>query len=230
MTTHIRIQESPRLEISKTVEQMDFVSRSYGLGIWPTPEVKSIWKHDLGLMRECLDLKQVRLELIGADRSIVFQLQMNFGLSRQFPRRDSARGVELPLIERSTIAAHRVLVDRLDKESHYRHLLKMNWSPAEKLPRRQGTAFDSDHASKISGGRLRGRYHVDQSARHRLRITQSGGRGFAFADSLDNPQIQGVFCLQDHAPADVAFVLGAVMTALLVQTPRGIQARSIQST
>jgi len=222
------IDKSIQLEVSKAVEQLAFVDRSYGLRVWPNEESKQAWKHDLGLMRAFGDLDHVRLELLAADKSVLCEFRINFnGKPNGQGIVDHADGVELPLLHRHQIADSRVIVQHRERNGQYRHLLHLKWATAETLRRRPGAAYDSEHASKITGGRQTGRFHVGNEARHNLVITHAGRRNYAFARDLDL-RVNGVFLHRTHAPAGVQFQPGMRITAVVVQTPLGFQARNIQ--
>jgi hypothetical protein len=59
-----------------------------------------------------------------------------------------------------------------------------------------------------------------------LLITQTGTRGFAFAKDLDFSEAP-VFLLSRFASPTMTFRPGMLVTGIVVQTPRGLQARSI---
>ena len=64
----MNVTQKIRTDVSKAVEQLALIDRSYGRGIWPTARSKEDWKHDLSIMRAHGDLQQVRLELLDATR------------------------------------------------------------------------------------------------------------------------------------------------------------------
>ena len=223
------IPKDVQLEVSKAITQIDFVSRSYQLGIWDDPNHKNAWMHDLNLMRLHDDLKEIRLELIGHDLSVLFEMRLKLGQLACDTRfaADSAAGVELPMLDRKQIASHRVLVDRRGKDDFYRAWLQLNWQSAKLLNRRPGKSFDSEHARKITGGRLNGSFHVDEKSVCQLRVYQTGGKGYAFAESTDGRGMANVFCHEKFANG-LKLTPGQLIRAVVVQTPRGLQARSIQ--
>lgn len=227
--TPIHISDTVKLEVSKIVEQVAFVDRSLSLGLWTSEASKQDWKHDLGVMRAFDDLEHVRLELLAADQTVVCEFRLAFNSRAGGPRRlDSGQGVEIPLIERCLIAGQRVVITRRGREAQYKDLLKIRWGPAETLRKQDGDAFESEHAHAITGGRQRGEFYVGTTARHRLVVTQTGTKGYAFAKDLDLG-VDDIFLLPKFAPAGLLFHPGQQLTAVVVQVPRGLQARNIQA-
>ena len=214
--------------------QLDFFARSIQLPGWPSPERVECWKHDLGVMRAFDDLKQVTLELLDETSAILHEFQITFGHTRLTASRlvDSAQGVEVVVLspaQRQLVKRCRFIVRYHRQDGAYKHLLKLNWGPAETLAKRAQHAYDSEHARKITGGRCRGDVRVADSARHVLRITSAGGRGYAFADSDDEDGVKNVFCHERFASAGLALQPGRRIRAIVVQSPRGLQARSIEA-
>lgn len=223
------ISDAVKLEVSKAIEQLAFVDRSLSLGLWPSEASKQDWKHDLSVMRAFDDLEHVRLEVLAADQRVLCEFRLAFNGSAGGPRRiDSGRGVEIPLIARRLIAGQRVIIERRGREAQYKDLLKIRWSPAETLRKQDGDTFESEHTHAITGGRQHGEVYVDPAARHRLIVTQTGTKGYAFAKDLDLG-VDGVFLLPKFAPAGLQFYPGQQLTAVVVQVPRGFQARNIQA-
>ncbi len=221
------ISESVKLEAEKAIEQLRFVDRSYNLGIWPDCQAKGTWVNDIALMREFDDLTSIRLELLGSDQMVLFEFKIDFNgpgnAGRLF---DPGRGVELPLVDRGQVAGHRVVVERRGRDAAYRSFLRMRWAGAEQLRKRAGSSFGSEHTRKITGGRQQGSFHVGDEARHRLVVTQTGSRGFAFARDLDTGQ-EGIFLHSANARPGLTFQVGQNLSAILVTVPSGIQGRSI---
>jgi len=184
-------------------------------------------------MRAFDDLKRISLELLDGQGAILHEFQMTFGHAPVSGQRilDSAQGVEVVVLsaqERQQVTSFRFLVRYHRQDQSYKHLLKLNWSPAEAKIKRAQHAYDSEHARKITGGRCHGGVRVADSARHVLRIKQAGARGYAFADSDEADGLKNVFCHERYAPAGFALQPGRVIRAIVVQSPRGLQARSIE--
>ena len=220
---------NPHLAASKAIAQLAFIDRSYNLNIWPTEESLQIWTYDIGLMLEHQDLQHVRLELLDADRAVLFEYRIDFASEGKCrPLRDTAQGIELPVFDRQRVADHRLVVQGHGRAALYRHLLKLKWDTVPTLPKRPGDTFVSEHAGKVTGGRQKGAFHVGDLARHRLVVTQVfPGRGYAFARDLDLG-VDGVFLHAKFAPKGLRFRLGLSLQAVVVQTPRGLQARAIR--
>jgi len=104
----------------------------------------------------------------------------------------------------------------------------MPWGPAASLPKSAGSTYASEHAASITGGRQAAAFHVTHAARHRLVVTQTGTKGFFFAKDLDLDR-DHVFGFVKHLPLGFDVRVGATFTALVIGTPRGLQARSIES-
>ncbi len=216
------------MQSKKVVSQLDLIGRSYGLPIW-APQSKEDHQHDWGVMLAHDDLQSVSLELIAADKTVPYWFKFHFARKKAKGRViDSANGVELPvLFDHASVTSHRLIIQQRGRESVYRHLLKIGWGPAETLRKRRGNTFASEHASKITGGRQTAKIHVSAEARQRLVVTQTGNDGYAFGD-VPARGWKGVFLHKKFAPPGLQFRIGQQITALLVQVPRGVQARAIQ--
>jgi hypothetical protein len=217
-----------QLEVSKAVEQLAFVDRSYNLGIWGSETVKNDWKHDLGVMRTFGDLSHVRLELLASDKTVLFDFGIDFRDRRNGARTlDSAKGVELLVFDRRLTAGHRVVVEPYRSVEQYRQHLRMAWNGVERLAKRPGGTIQSEHTQRITGGRQQGTMHISSEARHNLVVTRTGSNGYAFASDLDLG-IDGVFLHRNFAAPGCIFRTGQRLTAVVIQTPRGFQARNIR--
>lgn len=215
-------------EISKAVEQMALMSRTYGLNHFKTRKEKDDWKHDLSVMRAHGDLKHLRLELLDAKDKVVAELTIQFqGAGQRCRLADSGRGLEMPVLDRDSVAGSRLLIRQSGKEELYRHLLRMSWSPAGERARSRGSTYAGEHCGAITGGSSQGRFFVSDTSRHRgtiLRVVRD--RGYAFA--RDTRTGTDVFLHFKFAPG-VRLKVGQRVSYLLVQTPRGLQARSVQA-
>jgi hypothetical protein len=215
------------MQVSKVVKQFDLVARSYNVPIW-APQSAADHLHDWGVMLAHADLQSASLELLAADKTVLYELKIHFQGEKVKPGLiDSAKGVELPVLNRAAVAGHRLIVSRNGREATYRHLLTIQWSPAETLRKRPGDSFASEHAAKITGGRQTAEVHVSAEARQRVVVTQTGDAGFAFGD-VPAKGWKGVFLHRKFAPPGFQFRLGQQLLAVCVQTPRGLQARAIQ--
>ena len=218
------------LEISKAVRQLTFLDRAYNLAIWSSDDYCASFTHDLELMRAADDLASVTLQLIDRAGAVCGEYRIAFGQggSRTAHTKVDSGGIEMPVIDRSTVTGKRVIVDRRGNDQGYRSHLKLNWSPAPKLEQRAGDSYASEHAARITGGRETGAFFVAASARHNLVITNATPKGtYAFAKDLDMNR-DGIFLLRQHAP-NVPFQIGARLTAVIVATPKGLQARAARA-
>jgi cold shock CspA family protein len=225
---HMRVPEKYRLQVSKAIEQIAFATRSYDLPKFRAAGEKNQWIHDLGLMLAHDDLADVRLELLGDDDTVVAKMEIAFDGEADGKRHaDHADGIELPMIEINRVKRCRAVVRRRDRAGGYEDLLRGSWSSAEALPERDGSDYSSEHARRISGGRQSGRFFAEAAARHYLEVTRTGDREYAFARDLDLGA--DVFLHPGYASDDVGrFQCGQELTALVVQTRRGLQARAIE--
>lgn len=222
-----------QLEIKKAIYQLEFWSRQYNLNLWSSSQHRDNWEHDLGVMRMKNDLRSLQLELLDNRQKVLHEFRITFAHgASQSKVVDSANGVEVLVLkpkDRARIVGHRLTVRHITGMESYRHLLQLNWSSVQKLQRHSYQRYESEHAKRITGGRLQGQFHVDQQSRHLLRITNAGARGFAFAESIEDRDMQGIFCHEKFAPANFVFQPGLKVWAVVVQTPRGLQARSIEA-
>jgi hypothetical protein len=213
--------------VKKVVSQFDLVARSYNLPIW-APQTAADHQHDWSVMLAHGDLQSASLELLGADKTVLFEFKIRFeGQKPKAPLIDSAAGLELPVLDRAAVAGHRLIIQQNGREAAYRHLLKMTWSPAQTLHKRPGDTFASEHARKITGGRQTANVHISAEARQRLVVTQTGDNGYAFGD-VPSKGWKGIFLHRKFAPPGFQFRIGQQLLAVCVQTPRGLQARAIQ--
>ena len=216
-----------KLSASKVVAQIAFICQSYGLTVI-NGSIDDL-KADLATMLVNDDLRSVRLELLGSNNKVLFEFKVTFRSGASGGRSvDSAKGVEVPLLDRRLVKERRLIIQQNGKEARYKSQLKINWGPAATLPKSVGTVYDSEHAASITKGRQAAKFHVSDAARHRLVVTQVGTLGFFFARDLDLDR-DGIFVLKKHLPPTFEIRIGARFTALVIATPRGLQARSVQA-
>jgi len=224
-----RISKAAKIEASKLVQQFAFIDRSLNLGIYRSSQAIEDQKHDLSLMIAFHDLAWAKLELIDHQERVfsAFKVELDGEPTGQRVP-DPGEGVELSLLDRKQLARHRVVIQRRNRVFDYRHLLAEHWEPAKTLSNRVGDTYRSDHARRISGGRHKGEFFTSADQRQRLLVTQTGNRGYAFGKTLDN-RFHGIFLHEREMSAGARKPrCGDHVTALLVQTKRGIQARSIR--
>ncbi len=218
-----------KLEVSKAMRQLMFADRAWALGIWSSETYVADFTHDVELMRAVGDLTGIRLQLLDRFGAVCGEFAIDFlgDGKRVDPVKVDSAGIELPVVDRHSIASHRVIVNRIGLEEKYRPYLRLSWGPALNLRQTAGDQYASEHAAKITGGRQTGTFFVGSSARHLLVITngpQNGKGNFAFARDETMNQ-DGIFVMRKHAP-NVPFIVGTRLTGVVVSTPKGLQIRA----
>lgn len=221
--------EPVRLEATKAIHTLTLVDRAYSLGIWPSPEEKAKWLNDIGVFLAFDNLNSMSLELLGADKTVVAEVKINFGQQANGKAGGVTAGTEVPVLDKKSVAGHRVIVRwKAGNQEQYRHLLRLNWQAAETLRRRQGDEFANSQARK-TGGRQTGSIFASKDSRHTLVVTRPiGTRGFGFADCPDLG-LTGVLLHIRHLRGLKGLRLGQHVTAQIVQLPQGIQAREVRT-
>jgi hypothetical protein len=225
----IAMNNTARIAVEKAMRQFDFVAQSYHLNNWYKDKSRQDLVDDLVLMLEHDDLEHFRLELLDAQSTVRFEFRIDFGADGQVKNlRDSAAGVEVPVMPPGLIANYRLLVNPWPpkKIDQYKHLLKRGWGTVPPFRKDAGDVIESEHARKVTGGRQKGTIFVDAAARHRLVVTQVFPT-YAFGRDL-TLGLDGVFLLSKYAPQGLKFHAGLILLAVVIQTPRGLQARAIQ--
>jgi hypothetical protein len=230
----VPVTETARFTVTKALRQIEFVDSAYNLGVWSSDKEREDWEHDLSLMRAHDDLTAIRLELLATDNTVLFEFQilLDGGQAAQ-PKGarglvDSAKGVELPILDVSLVASHRVVISHNARRAAYGHGLRKCWTKVATAPKRKGATYDSEHARAITGGRQSGAFHVSDESRRTIVVTRAGEHGYAFGKDLDTG-MDSVFLHEKFAPKGTVFRPGLRLTAVLVQTPKGVQARAIQA-
>ncbi len=221
--------EPVRLETEKAIHTLTLVDRAYALGIWSSPEEKAKWLNDIGVFLAFDNLNSISLELLGADKTVVAEVKINFGQHASGKAGGLTSGTEVPVLDKKLVTGHRVLVQHKNgNAAQYQHFLKFNWSPAETLRRRQGDEFANSQARK-TGGRQTGSIFASKDSRHTLVVTRPiGTKGFGFADCPDLG-LTGVLLHIRHLRGLKGLRLGQRVTAQIVQLPQGIQAREVRT-
>ena len=216
-----------RIAVEEAMKQLDFIARSFNLDLYPIANRQDL-VDDLVVMLEHADLEYVMIQLLDARSTIRFEFRIEFAADgRRGDLRDSAAGVEVPVLPSGLITSLRLLASRHRKMDLYRHLLKNpNWSPAPSLPRDAGDLIEPEHIRCVTGGQQQGRMFVDAGARHRIVVTHVHPT-YAFGRDL-TLGLDGVFLLSKFAAPGLKFLPGLNLQAVVVQTPRGLQARAIQ--
>lgn len=213
-----------RLLAQKLVGQMRTIDRTYDLKLLADIEA---WVNDLAVMMANNDFTGISAELLDNSGKVFYAHRIDVIERHGKPELYSDGGMALPILDRSRLGKARIVVHRkCDNQSSYASLLKLNWSNVERAERESGKSFSDTHANKTTGGHGKATVHVGDSLRVELTIIRSGGKGFAFA--TDESGNLAVFCHAKHAPDGYQFKVGSKISAVLVQLPKGIQAREIQ--
>lgn len=221
-----------RVQIEKAIRALEFVAGRMGRRLFSSQDERAKWIHDLELIRRLSNLKTVTAEYIGSDKAVVFEHEIAFSPNGHAKGMmvDSGGGVELPVFPLDLIKAHRLVMVEHDRSqrSLYQHLLMVQWTTVECLKKAKGTSVPSVHHEKITGGNNSGSIFVCDLARHWGRITHvADGRGFAFAK--DETLGRSVWLHVSHAPKGFVFREGARVSYVVVDVPKGLQGRDIQS-
>lgn len=218
-----------KAEVKEAIHTLALADRAYGLGIWATPEEKEKWLNDLGVFLAFDNLESVSLQLLGADKTLVAEVKISFGQRANGKSAGAPHGKEVPVIDRKLVAGHRVIVQHKNGNSgQYQHLLRMNWSSAETLRRRNGDEFDTAQARRTSG-RQAGQIFLSKDSRHELVVTRPiGNKGFGFA-SCPQLKLEGIFLHERYLRGVRELKLGQRVTAQIIQLPDGLQAREVRA-
>lgn len=225
----VAVSSATRLEVSKAMAQVEFIDRAYSLKLWTSRAVARQWAHDLELMRHFDDMRGITLELTDSGNCVLFAFHIEFDQQAGGRLVDSGTGVELPMLDRGRVRGHRLIIQHEGGMERYRHLLAMKWADAPTLHRTRGTSYESEHARKITGGRQSGSFFVDNHERRLVVVTQVGSLDYVFAKSIGRPEVQNVFIHRKWAAPGVDLKAGVRLSALLVVTPRGVQARDVRA-
>lgn len=219
-----------RLTISKVAAQIALAQKVYGRCLGLDEASRENTLADLALMLSNQDLKRIDIDLIAdGGQRILHQFSWEFhGDAVATGSVDHARANEFPVIDLTKVDSHRFVVHRHGHEGIYRHLLRINWSPAADLELVATTQTEAAHTSKITGGRVTGTLRVADTDRYKLRITRTGTKGYAFGQDLDHP-LRSVFLHPKQATPGTQFRIGQVVTAVLVATPSGFQGKQIHT-
>lgn len=220
--------EQALLAASKAVHSLALIDQAYSLNIWNDPVHRKNWEWDLAVKLQNRNLKSVRIELVDSSDTVICEATIHFK-SRSGSVTNGAKGIEVPLVDHRYVARHRVLVTTVNPdESPYRHLMKLNWSSVETLRRAPGSNWSTTHSRK-TGGRQQGKLHVSSQARQTLVITRPiGSKGYGFADCPAQGK-SGIYLHLRHVdPMAARLGAGGRISALLVQTLDGIQARDVK--
>jgi cold shock CspA family protein len=222
-----RVGEYNALMASKAMRQLRVIDQSRNFKLFSSDKEYEDLVHDVGVMLEYQDLDGVSLQALDKEKKVIFEFKIAFAVNgANGKKRDASGGIEIPLLDPSSVAGARWLLHRKGKEPEYKHQLRLSYGAAAKRDYADDSSFNSDHAAAITGGRQTGRVRVANQNRMPLTVVRVGGRGFAFAQDAAG-KLQ-VFCHASEAPTDHSFSVGQKITAVVVQVPKGLQARQIR--
>src|SRR6266404_3876270 len=73
------IPERVKSEAREAIHTLQLVDTSYGLGMWQTAEQKDKMLNDIAIFLGFDNLNSIRLELLGADKTVVAEVKVSFG-------------------------------------------------------------------------------------------------------------------------------------------------------
>lgn len=209
----------------KLVGQLRTIDRTYDLRLLGDPVA---WAHDVAVMLAYDDLDGVSAEFLDTSGQAFYTHRVRVGGHAGKAQLHSEGGLALPVLDKRRVSKARLLVHRKGRNQLlYSPQLRLQWSGVERAKQESGHAFADTHAQKTTGGRGEATVHVGNSLRVLLTITRSGGKGYAFA--TDSSGQLSVYCHAQYAPQGFRFTVGSKVTAVLVQVPKGIQAREIRA-
>ena len=227
-TSRSQPSQEQRLMAQKLVGQLRTIDRTYELNLIGDQNKAADWINDLAVKLAYDDLDGVSAEFLDATGNVFYAHRIK--VARHVGRAElhSDGGLALPILDKRRLGKARLLVHSKGRnQADYCAQLRIQWAPAERAKFEAGAAFKDAHANKTTGGRGEATIHVGDSLRVPLTITRSGGKGFAFATDASGQL--SVFCHAQNAPSGFQFAVGSRVTAVLVQLPKGIQAREIRA-
>jgi len=219
--------EAQRRLAQNVVAQLRTIDRAYDLKLLGDANNIAGWENDLAVMIAHDDLDGASCELLDSTGNVFYGYRATISGGNGRTQLHSDGGLALPILDRSRLAKARLLMHRKGgDQAAYRSQLRLQWSAVERANFEDGASFKDEHANKTTGGRGEATVHVGKSLRVPLTITRAGDKGFAFA--ADSSGQLSVFCHAKSAPPGFKFAVGSRITAVLIQVPKGIQARDIQ--
>ena len=217
------------LDARKTVATFDFILRSLARQpAWTTPRQRENYEHDLAVMLKHGDLQIASLELLAADRTVLYRHRIQYQHAIDLRGKDAAQGIELPLLPPARIAEHRMTVSPVRQIATYRNELHLSWGDADKLQDRSGSQFASEHTRHVNRDRMTGQVFVSNEARRVATvITVSAAEDYAFARDPAFPA--DVYLHKAYCETRTEFRSGMRVSFIAIQTPRGIQGRNIRA-
>lgn len=228
-TEPLPYSERSALDARKVVSTAELIMSTFNLPVpWSTPDAREKWLHDIAVFRHFRDLAAIKIELIDANSVLVFRHLIAFNeAANTLNFNDRAGGIELPVLPPGTVKRGRFLAVRQNREPLYKHLLKLPWQPTTNLAESLESRFASVHTEKINGNRVKSEMLVSNAARVTATVQRviDGGRiGFA-----RHPELPAdVYLNSDFLEGSFALRPGISVNFVPIQTPRGIQGRSIR--
>lgn len=204
--------------LQQAVRLMTTLSSVYQLDLWPDQDGKDRL-HDLSIMDQHQDLVWIATDLLTRDQSILMRYSLDFSRKAGIASPDSVTSDAWPIVDRDQVAHGRFVVLRHGRQRSYESQLHFQWPDVADVPLRDG---DTYHSEQMSGS-----FHVGKENRRELIVRQTGSLHFAFAEDV---QLQTkVFLPMKHAPDQMQFVVDQRLTAIVVSTTKGLQARAIRA-
>lgn len=205
---------SPQV-LAKILQRIDRLEKSYGIRFWGNPKHREDYLHDLTLMFRHQDLRSLVVRLLDRNHQAVFEHPFWFEQNDDIGDLPHPRGDTFPppVVDPNLIQIGELIVTRRNRRDLYQGQLKLCWTPAPAGRGSRKRAFSPQNREKTPW--------------RTLMIKRLGRKGYAFA--VDEDSGQKVFVPTDHYPSGDRFSLGQRLRALVIETPRGLQAREIRA-
>jgi len=183
-------------------------------------------QHDFAVMLRHDDLQIVWLKFIEENEVIRAEYTYHFAEGRWPRLYDTAEG--LTLVPIPTTATPKIIIRQKDGdgEAAYRHLLRINWSPAAKYQRPAGRTVNDGHTARKTGGRARTEIFLDAASRVTGQIASFHPRRFGFI-RVDDQHNLIFFHFSDMEFPTHSLRLGLRVVFNRVFTPKGPQAKGV---
>jgi hypothetical protein len=188
-----------RHDVNRAWDTLTRIDREYGTAITHGRFAEKVF-HDLMVMADHGDLKQLGAELVDPGRAVLLRYV------QQLPA--SAPGWQTaPQIDPRRIAAGRLLVRGGRHVPLYQRELALGWRNTPKAPETGADTFATGPGEQL---------RVGPGARKPLVVIRSGARGYAFAELVGEPGRE-VFLHCHQAPPEFGFTVGQRLTAVVVR-------------
>jgi len=106
--------------------------------------------------------------------------------------------------------------------------LRNQWGRVQLLSDRAGSRFQSEHTRRVNAGRLSGEVFVSDEARQTVTVLNVAADGrYAFGRTAG--LAADVFLHRGQCQQALTFASGQRLSCIVIQTPRGLQGRSIRA-